>query len=112
MPVLLGISHWSRKACALKLFFCPYCHDVVKMTFKKRSCECKKCFGFIKDDLNEDCEVGHISELAIPLAMHNGDVAEAYFRFKKKEYSSFIRSWSLDMDKQNVCKVIFIKGRK
>jgi len=36
----------------MKLFYCPDCHDIVKLTKDNRTCECGKCSGQYTDDVN------------------------------------------------------------
>ena len=51
----------------MKLIYCPQCHDVVKLAFDARSCECEASHGYYKaDGLN-----AVYSGLAVPLGFAN-----------------------------------------
>lgn len=90
----------------MKLFFCPYCSDVVKMIHEKRFCNCKKCWGYIEDLLTEICDQGHVSKNALPIALNNYDIADAYRGWKRNGLSWFIRVWTMDIkNKEGVCRI-------
>jgi hypothetical protein len=56
----------------LKLIFCKECYDVVRLTEKERTCECKKSSGKYVDDLNAE-----ISGPCIPLGFDNFSFSDA-----------------------------------
>ena len=57
----------------MKLIYCPFCTDVVRLNKKLRKCECGKCSGKYEDDgLNAT-----ISEDAVPIGFSNKGFKEA-----------------------------------
>jgi hypothetical protein len=57
----------------MKLFFCPKCHDIIKLTFSLRYCVCGECHGmYEKDGLH-----ARISANAVPLGFANSSFVEA-----------------------------------
>lgn len=58
----------------MKLIFCPYCTDVVRLVKNKvKKCECGKCYGQYK----EDGLTAVISEKAIPIGFANNSFIDA-----------------------------------
>lgn len=57
----------------MKLIYCPYCSDVVRLHKYKRYCECKKVWGmYLEDGLN-----AIISEKSIPIGFSNNSFVDA-----------------------------------
>lgn len=56
----------------MKLFFCPKCQDVVRLTHHLRLCSCGECQGYYVDDLH-----AKVSEKAIPLGIANSSFLDA-----------------------------------
>ena len=50
----------------MKLIYCPYCHDIIKLRRQVTICECGKSFGTYLDDLN-----AAYSGDAVPLGIAN-----------------------------------------
>ena len=50
----------------MKLIFCPYCHDLFRLTHKKKFCECRKSFGKYLDDISAE-----INKNAVPIGIEN-----------------------------------------
>jgi hypothetical protein len=60
----------------MKLLFCTFCHDVVKLgDQKKRFCQCKRSWGYYK----EDGLHAVIGGLAIPVGFANPSFYDAIF---------------------------------
>jgi hypothetical protein len=58
----------------MKLFFCPECHDIVKMVIgEMRYCSCKKSGGMYVDNV-----VAEIEGKAVPLGIDNNELVAAY----------------------------------
>ena len=51
----------------MKLIYCQTCNDIVRLTFDKKFCDCKKCFGYYEPDGLHAV----ISEYSIPLGIQN-----------------------------------------
>lgn len=57
----------------MKLIFCPECHDVIKMSFNTRYCECKLSWGkYLEDGLHAE-----IGGKTISLGFNNTDFVRA-----------------------------------
>lgn len=57
----------------MKLIFCPLCTDVFKLRTKKKLCQCRRSWGFYKEDgLN-----AVIGGKAVPLGITNNSLARA-----------------------------------
>lgn len=57
----------------MKLIFCPHCHDIVRLTNSRKSCECGRSYGkYEPDGLNAT-----INDVAIPLGFANDSFVEA-----------------------------------
>ncbi len=58
----------------MKLIYCPYCSDVVRLRKDKvKMCECGKCFGkYEEDGLN-----AIISDKSIPIGFANNSFVDA-----------------------------------
>ena len=56
----------------MKLFFCPRCHDIVKLRRELRKCECGSSWGRYMGQINAT-----IGGVAIPLGIENGSLAAA-----------------------------------
>ena len=73
----------------MKLFYCPNCEDVVKMTKEVRHCECGSASGFYQDDLN-----AIINQNAIPIGFSNRSFIDALVcrpeKGQGKEFSAFV----------------------
>jgi hypothetical protein len=50
----------------MKLFFCPKCQDIIKLTEHLRFCACGECYGRYTDDTHTV-----VSSEAIPLGILN-----------------------------------------
>lgn len=57
----------------MKLIYCPQCHDVVKLVFDARSCECENSYGYYKSDGLNAVYGG----LAVPLGFANSSLLKA-----------------------------------
>jgi len=56
----------------MKLIYCPQCHDVVKLDFMERTCECRASYGYYEDDLN-----AIYGGSAVPLGFANSSLVKA-----------------------------------
>ena len=95
----------------MKLLFCPECSDVIKLSYKKRFCFCKKSYGYIKDEITGVCDVAYINSVGMPLAIDNNDLVRAFNSRKTEDSAWVIKAWVLPMSMQ-VCKVFLIKEKK
>lgn len=57
----------------MKLIYCPECHDVVKLDYGERACECEKSWGSYEDDGLHAVYSG----LAVPLGFANSTLVQA-----------------------------------
>lgn len=73
----------------MKLFFCPKCQDIIKLTFHVRLCNCGECYGYYVDDLN-----ALVSPKAIPLGIANSSFLDAIRsrpdKGKGSEFNAFV----------------------
>jgi len=56
----------------MKLLFCPHCRDVLRLRFKRRTCECGKSWGNYEDN-----DLAKIGGAAIPLGIGNAGLVDA-----------------------------------
>ena len=59
----------------MKLFYCAACEDIVMLTFRERTCRCKRSSGAYVNRIN-----AWVSGSAIPLGINNMDFQEAIMR--------------------------------
>lgn len=60
----------------MKLIYCPVCADIVRLTSRKRSCECRQSWGkYLQDGLE-----AVIGGSAVPLGFANGSFVQALLR--------------------------------
>ena len=78
------------------MLYCKKCHDVVKLIYKKRFCQCKESSGFIKDDLENGCGIAYIKGDCIPFAIDNNYLMWAQNCFENDRRTSFIQAWTID----------------
>ena len=65
----------------MKLILCPKCQDVVKLKPRLTECQCKKSWGYYKEDLLHAVIGGD----AIPLGILNNTLVKAMMNNKLKD---------------------------
>ena len=68
----------------MKLIYCPFCTDVVKLKKKLRLCECGKCFGKYEDGMTAT-----ISENAVLMGFSNNSFTEALKTNTNESFKKF-----------------------
>lgn len=63
----------------MKLIFCKYCQDVIKLIQQKRSCQCGKISGYYVDHLNAE-----VSDEAIVIGFDNSSLMKALVEYKNQ----------------------------
>jgi hypothetical protein len=81
----------------MKLIYCPYCSDVVRLHKHKRQCECKKIWGMYIDDLNAT-----ISKRAILIGFSNNSFIDALKSKPNTEKGTKFEAFVIDKNSSTI----------
>ena len=90
----------SDQENAMKLIFCEECHDIVKLTMRKRHCRCRKSWGRYQDEEN-----AIIGGEAKPMGIGNETFGEAH---RGEAIANRFTAFFIDLP----CPTVFKEDRK